>query len=319
MDIRHITPQDYPALSALWNRIYTTEPHSARELQQLDAMHEPPCQCARFVMDDGGRLIGSASYMQFVGSYHPQAFVVNVLVDPDYRRRGYGSQLWDDLCAQLAPFAPQKLSAQIREDDPGANRFAKTRGFTEVRRDWEAVLELSTFNPAHYPATLPDGVQIVRYLELPQDATDRRFHALYSELRLDVPRSDPATPISYEQFRKLFLDAPDFYPEGIFFATHRDALIGMTMFWRGELDTALHTGLTGVVRPFRGRGVAKALKVTALTFAKTQGVGRVITDNDTTNLEMIAINDKLGFVKQPAWISLHKTLPDTPQPPSRLG
>lgn len=320
MDIRQVLTEDYAALAPLWNRVYTSDHYSATELAYLDTVHEPPCQCARFVLTEGNRIVGSASYMQFIGSYHPQVFMINVLVDPEVRNRGYGSALYQYLSEQVSPFKPIRLNAQVRETELSGMRFARARGFSEVKRDWEAVLDLTSFQPELYPVTLPAGVQIVRYPELPDTETrDQIFHRLYSELRQDVPRSEPATPIDYAQFRKLFFDAPDFYRDGLFVAVHQNNLIGTTMFWKSELGANLHTGLTGVKASFRGQGIAKALKITALRFAKAQGFSKIFTDNDTSNVEMIAINDRLGFIRQPAWVSLRKTLMDTPNPLTSLS
>ena len=122
------------------------------------------------------------------------------------------------------------------------------------------------------------------------------------------PRSEPATPFSFEAFQKVIIDAPDFSSKGTFLALDDRGFIGMTMFWKGDMDDDFHTGLTGVKRDYRSRGIATALKVSALSYAKSVGAPRVHTDNDTNNIEMIAVNDKLGFVKQPARISMLKVL-----------
>ena len=53
---------------------------------------------------------------------------------------------------------------------------------------------------------------------------------------------------------------------------------------------------------YRRRGVAFALKVRSLEFAKAGGYARVITENESNNRGMLAINDELGFVKNPAWV-----------------
>ena len=47
-----------------------------------------------------------------------------------------------------------------------------------------------------------------------------------------------------------------------------------------------------------------ALKLSALTETKRRGHQRVKTDDDSTNALMIAINDPIGFVEQPAYLWL---------------
>jgi len=70
----------------------------------------------------------------------------------------------------------------------------------------------------------------------------------------------------------------------------------------------LRTGVTGVRREYRRRNIALALKVRALEFGKSQGYRQVITENEINNQGMIAINDRLGFVKNPAWLHYLKRL-----------
>ena len=68
----------------------------------------------------------------------------------------------------------------------------------------------------------------------------------------------------------------------------------------------METGLTGTRREYRRRGIAVAMKVHALGWAKANGYELTKTWNATTNTGMLAINERLGFVKQPAWIEFTK-------------
>ncbi len=70
----------------------------------------------------------------------------------------------------------------------------------------------------------------------------------------------------------------------------------------------MYTGFTGVLREYRGRGIAWALKLRALTWAKERGYREVRTWNSTRNAPMLGINVALGFAKQPVWITFAKDL-----------
>ena len=61
----------------------------------------------------------------------------------------------------------------------------------------------------------------------------------------------------------------------------------------------LYTGLTGVRRAYRRRGIATALKTQAIAWAKTQGASYLETDNEENN-PMYQLNLALGFQPIPA-------------------
>jgi GNAT superfamily N-acetyltransferase len=70
----------------------------------------------------------------------------------------------------------------------------------------------------------------------------------------------------------------------------------------------IYQGLTGVLRDYRGRGIAMALKVRTVRYARANGYREIRTWNDVRNRKMLRINDALGFAKQPASINYVKTL-----------
>jgi len=54
-----------------------------------------------------------------------------------------------------------------------------------------------------------------------------------------------------------------------------------------------------------------ALKLRAVAYAKERGFREIRTWNDSINRPMLAINEALGFAKQPAWITFGKDLAAT--------
>ena len=52
-----------------------------------------------------------------------------------------------------------------------------------------------------------------------------------------------------------------------------------------------------------------ALKLHVIKYAQERGYTLIKTRNDTENLPILTLNEKLGFVRQPAWIEYEKVLP----------
>lgn len=312
-NLRPFESADYDAVSRLWNTVHSDDKLTPREIAHRDAAFEAPYRFGRLVAEREGRLVGAATFEQHAGMYHPQKFFIDVHVYPEVEGLGVGSALYERVVRELSPFDPITLRAQVKETHARARAFAEKRGFTEDKRDWDAVLHLASFDMTPFAPLLSRpqtrNIRICSLAELQHDPQMRRkFHALFSDVRRDVPRSEPATPIPFESFVKLVFEAPDFSLEGTFVALHEGAYVGLTQLWKGGATDELFTGLTGVTRAYRGRGIAVALKLRAIAFAKAIGAPLIHTDNDTRNTAMLAINDKLGFVRQPARISVVKTL-----------
>ncbi len=136
----------------------------------------------------------------------------------------------------------------------------------------------------------------------------RRLYDLNNDLSPDVPRLDPYTPPTFEMFRDM-VTGPGYTPEACFLAKDGDRWIGMSNVFRSEADPKdLYTGFTATRREYRGKGIAWAMKVRAVGWAKANGYRQLRTWNSTLNEPMLSINVRLGFVKQPVWITFGKDL-----------
>jgi GNAT superfamily N-acetyltransferase len=67
--------------------------------------------------------------------------------------------------------------------------------------------------------------------------------------------------------------------------------------WDSRTPTVIHQYLTGVARPWRGRGLARALKARMLRQIRTcqPEAATMITHNAEKNAPMLAINARVGF------------------------
>jgi len=67
--------------------------------------------------------------------------------------------------------------------------------------------------------------------------------------------------------------------------------------WDRRFPSRIYQTLTAVARPWRGRGVAKAVKARMLRLVRDHqpGVTLMTTNNATSNAPMLSINTRLGF------------------------
>ncbi|MBB6097480.1 GNAT superfamily N-acetyltransferase [Deinobacterium chartae] len=317
MIIREFTPSDYEVFAAVTNAVYPDYPESADEMRRDDARRQPHILHGRFLAELDGRVVGTADYDQHAGQYQPQVFALNVAVLPEYRNRGVGSALYDRLMRALAPFDPLKIKGNAREDWTHSVRFLEARGFEEAMRTWESRLDPRTFDGSAFAGHLErleaQGVRLVSYAELDPATRDRRFYEVFCRVRLDVPRTEPATEMSYEFFLASFPNEPTFVPEACIFAEVNGELAGMSNVWLSDVSDDLFVGLTGVLPEYRRRGLALGMKLRTLEWARAHGAPSLKTWNASNNLPMLAINEQLGFVKQPAWIDFARYPKSQPQ------
>ncbi|MDZ7705981.1 MAG: GNAT family N-acetyltransferase [Trueperaceae bacterium] len=284
----------------------------ADEMRREDAVRDPKCKFALYVAERDGHTVGVGGHDQPISSYNPRLFYLNLYVDPDARGRGVGTALYQHVHEAVSEYRPAILrnTALVKEGDEASSRFAKVRGFREDKQIFESHLDVANFDPTPYeglePSLTAQGITFTSLKDLRDHDPhgDRKFYDLFAEVRRDVPRTEPATDIPFERFVDLAYNDDDFLQEYTLVAMDGDACVGLSGVYQNEIRGGWDNGLTGVRREYRGRGIALALKVKSITTAKALGVPLLVTDNDSTNAPMLRVNTKLGFVRQPAWLSV---------------
>ena len=125
------------------------------------------------------------------------------------------------------------------------------------------------------------------------------------------PRAENDTKVDLDRFEQDVINSPTLLPDAFLVAVDGNEYIGMTQLWADRASDMLFTGLTGVRQGYRRQGIALALKVRAIAYAKASGNPTIITDNEMTNRPMLSINERLGFQRKPAWIEFRKDCYET--------
>nr|WP_309694062.1 GNAT family N-acetyltransferase [Armatimonas sp.] len=319
MIIRDFDPaQDYEKLASLHNAVWPDYPVTVEELQSGDAQREAKIRHHRLLAEKDGQLVAQGKIGQSSWAYHPQKFNLGLDVLPEFRERGIGQALLEALSQRVADTNPIQFGADAREDHANSVGFLTKRGFVECMRAWESRLKVDTVDLAPFAQArqkpLEHGIRLTDLATLlAEEGEDAyiKLHDMEVECDADVPlpEGEEHTPMAHEDWRERIRKSVRFTPACQFVAVAPDGeYVGISMLFPPKVGDYLGTGLTGVRRAHRRKGIALALKCMAIEYAKAQSVPEIRTDNAQQNRAMLSINEALGFEKQPAWIIYEKKL-----------
>ena len=311
------TDADYEAFAAMERAIWPGYPDTVEEWRHRDGTRDTGVLFCRYLVEVDGTVVGSGLCCDTWWSKMPGKYYVSCDVHPEFRHQGIGTALYDQLTDLLAEHEAMTLVARTREDQAGGLRFLSKRGFKQVMRSPISHLDVVGFDAGRFADTVLQvaerGIEIVPLARVAAADPEwkHKLWALTCELYLDVPSRDPLTRQTFESFEERSLGAPGFNAEAHFVALDGDQWVGTSSLWmpQGEPDK-LYTGLTGVVRSHRRQGIATAIKVRGIAFARQVGAKIIQTDNEENN-PMYGLNLRLGFEPQPAWLDFQKELDRT--------
>lgn len=314
-EILPATPAHYPGIAALINAIYPEMHYTAEDLAEDDRRRDPRFKHRRWVAIQQEQIVGTGSYNQSIWFDHPQKFLLGLSVLPSHQGRGIGSALYETLLQALQPFDPIALRASATSDRTRSTHFLEKRGFREVIRDVPAMLDVQAFDPARFSGLeqrfRDTGIQIKTLPELANDPDrDRKLYDLDWEMSMSVP-GDLAAGMGrrgLEKYIEFAITGPNAIPEAFFVAIKGDEYIGLSHLQSIEKGVSLYQYLTGVKPAYRRLGIGLAMKVRCIGYARATGHVTIKTENDAKNLPMLAMNRRLGYVRQPDLITFEKEM-----------
>jgi mycothiol synthase len=290
-----IRPVTSHAAYAAWRQVRMTvlPDERAPSIEELSTRAGPR---HKYVLAElNGTLAGSG----FVGmsSLAGQASIAPRVL-PAFRRRGVGSAVLRLLAQEAA--AMGFTIAGANAEDAGSARFAERHGFREVDRQVEQVRAIGD----EPPPQAPPGVTII-----PVSARPELWLAAYETVGAQAFQ-DMATvavlEVTPQEWQQEWITDPD----AIFVALADDEVIGCGgLIPDPDEPRRAEHALTAVRRDWRRRGVAAALKRTALAWAAANGFTEVYTWTQRGNEGMRALNTRLGFSTRSESIRMQAVLP----------
>jgi RimJ/RimL family protein N-acetyltransferase len=204
------------------------------------------------------------------------------------------------------------LLAYAAEDEPEMLAALAALGYTAERIEKVWALELGKHGPrlieeaaAARCSMERQNIGLTTVAEWKDEEKLRKLYRLSERTVQDVPHTLPIVPELYEDFLKRF-ESPDRRLDRWWIAIDGDRPVAMSYLKFPPVRGTIWTGYTCTDRDYRGRGIARAVKLQSLAQGAELGVTVVQTDNDSENAPMLHINERLGYERRPGWVEHHK-------------
>ncbi|MBP0448369.1 GNAT family N-acetyltransferase [Kitasatospora sp. RG8] len=158
------------------------------------------------------------------------------------------------------------------------------------------------------PAAPPPGIRFGTLAATSAPRPALQLYQLYRETLDDNPGFVDALP-DFDRWYAEVVAGDGCRPDWVFTAEFAGRIVGVNAVRATDDQLTCHIDYTGVVRPWRSRGLARALKLHAAHRLAAHGVRTARTEVEAGNLPMIAVNTALGYRWETGHHRLVKDLP----------
>jgi mycothiol synthase len=274
---RRPTPDDLPAVIELFHTIeladYQDEDDPTEYMQILFRVMDLD-RDAWVVEDEQGHVVAAAG----LRVRHPTRIRSFGGVLPEHRGRGIGTELLgrvEERARELAGPAPAGeevwLGAEASSTNEGAKELLGDNGFEPVRHFWKMGIDLEDEPPA---PEWPDGIR----LEPARRGAEREVFEVSEESFQDHWDFQPH---DYDEWRAWMVEPESYDPSLWLLARDGDEIAGISLC---SLDPGEGwVGVLGVRRPWRRRGLGKALLLASFHAIRERGKPRAVLGVDAEN------------------------------------
>ena len=274
-----------------WMASYNAAMPSPGTVEEMLDWKRQATETIWLLASDGTRDVGVAVG---VGGWHepPGVARAELGVVPEARGRGTGSALLAGIGSWAAALGYRELMGAVQEEDTANLAWAERRGLVEVGRNTRLALDLTGIVAPAIAA--PPGIEIVAWAERPELAGG--IYAVACEAYADDPDGEDAEMPSYEDWLSMDMQGASDRPEATFVALAGDEVVGYAKLHLSpaEPEIGWHD-MTGVLRSWRRRGIAGALKRAEIAWARQNGFTKLRTGPDERNEPSRRMNEKYGY------------------------
>jgi RNA polymerase sigma factor (sigma-70 family) len=267
----------------------------------------------QYVAESSGQILGFGAIEQTI--YLPR-YRLLIVTDPRWLKAGVGALLLDRLMNDLKEANAVTVSCREYASQADLLAFLKEHEFSEVDRQLDLRLDVCETDLSPFLRTAErvtdSGITITSLAE--ERAGDPRCVEKLYELTTGLREDDPARAsfdaLAYNAREALlWLEMPYVLPDAYFIAKHGDCYVGVSdVSLFDALPLGLTQGFTGVQRDYRRQGIATALKVKAIKYARRHGYKLIQSFNRPIQTAELALNQRLGFQVMSSNVTLERCL-----------
>jgi RNA polymerase sigma factor (sigma-70 family) len=269
----------------------------------------------QYVAEDpaAGQILGFGAIEQTI--YLPR-YRLFIVTDPRWLKSGVADLLLDRLLIDLKDAGAVTVSCREYASQADLLAFLTARGFQEVDRVLDLRLQVEDADVSLL-SKLAERLKAggITFSSLAEERSrDPRCVEKLFELRTILNEDDPGrAPFSLPAYNArealLWLEMPYVLPHAYFIARRGADYVGVSDVSLFEaLPGGLTQGFTGVLRDYRRQGIATALKMKQIEYARLNAYKTIQAFNRPAQTAALALNQKLGFKVLSGNVTLEKCL-----------
>lgn len=329
LQIRSLKPfaEEYAQYAQTVSRCWPDRPpHTVEEILFDEAKWRINRRYGRFVLTSDAAMVGAGYYLELAGPENEPSceFQFDLLPEASSLAiEGLPAETGIErhVLRQVRTWGVRKLLTKTRDDQLERLDWLRARGYSYLLRESLSRLRVAVANVQCLPDSLrrakAAGYEIFSLERLQTLDPDwlQKLHSVWSDIYEDVPGPGHARHVSMEEFSQK-LSHPSFTAHSWAVTVRQDSYsshgvgpyVGVSAHNAFSAMPRLWSiWLTGVRRPHRGKGLATAMKIQCIAWAKERGVHEIEAINEE-NSPMSDINAGLGFEPIPSWQTWQKPL-----------
>ncbi len=309
-EIRPFSEADYPHWESVWNSVHEQWHRGAREMRIEDTICPEWMARKRWIAFSGEKPVAIWGWEQSFDGPGTTRYYLNWVSPEDQRF----AEVIPHLEAEVSDLGATEINTWCSTLTPVLAQVFGDAGYQEIERAPATRVDVIDFDLEKWLPAIArveaQNIRITNVAQLDEEGWDwrRPVYDSVEEMVADMPRNHAQPHSTFEEFVRYVALRTREERELMYVALDGENVVGYSRIAANESrpDT-MSTGLSGVVRTHRRRGIVTALKVHGISVAKTRGVRYIYTDNDDRN-PMYHLNLALGYRDAFAWVHFQKFL-----------